>query len=307
MDLTVLIVSFRGWDKLNLCLESLEKFSSKRFSVEVIVVDNNSCDSYLETIEKSFSNFRFIKNPVNGGYANGCNLGFSFSEGKHILILNPDTVVSEEAIGELLERSNHNPEYSVVSCRQVRSDGRETKPWGIFPGLFAKRKEVDESHDNMFFPDWVSGSLMLIHREIFKKLNGFDEDFWMYYEDVDLCKRASNEGGKIVLFNDITIVHNHGGSSRINLRTAAITKSEVQISKHLYFHKHKSGTERFLLQCITLADNLISGLLSGTVGLLLFFIPKLFVRFLLFIRLLSYYTDAVLRKSWLSRRSVRFR
>ena len=140
MDLTVIIVSYRGWDKLKLCLESLEKFSSKSFSMEVIVVDNNSCDSNLETLEKRFSSFRFIRNPVNGGYANGCNLGFSFSEGKHILILNPDTVVSEEAIGELLERSERNPEFSVVSCRQVRSDGRETKPCGIFPGLFAKRQ-----------------------------------------------------------------------------------------------------------------------------------------------------------------------
>jgi GT2 family glycosyltransferase len=129
----------------------------------------------------------------------------------------------------------------------------------------------------------------------------------MYYEDVDICKRARMAGGEIACYNDIVIEHNHGGSSRINLRTTSVTKCEVQTSRHLYIQKHLPGIERFLLHFLIIADNLVTGLITAAFGLIFFFIPKLFVRVLVFIRITGYYFHSLFRRSWVSRRSVKLK
>src|SRR4030042_3157625 len=305
MDLSVIIVSYKGLERLEGCLESLENFSSKSFSLEVIVVNNNPGDTVLNRIETRFQEFRFIHNSVNGGYSNGCNLGCSKASGDYFLILNPDTITREEEICKLLEAARSNPSYYIVSCRQIRKNGKESKAYGTFPWKRTRfKRDVDA---NIIFPDWVSGSVMLMHRDIFHMLNGFDEDFWMYSEDVDLCRRVRNSGGEITFYNNITIEHNHGASSRTDLRTTSISKCEVQISRHLYIHKHERGIRRTAIQIFMVTDNLLTGIITGLIGLILFFIPKLFVRFLLLIRLLGYYSGSLFRSSWLSPRSVNFR
>lgn len=304
MDLSVIIVCYKGWEKLTLCLESLEWFQSERFSFEVLVVDNNSGDDQLLTLEKRFASFRFLRNRVNGGYANGCNLGFKESVGEHILILNPDTIVTEDAISELLDELKKNKNCGIVSCRQVRSDGRMTKPWGNFPALPGRKRNNPDSGAEHFFPDWVSGSLMLMTRDLYIRLNGFDERYWMYSEDVDLCRRTRDLGYEVALFNNITIEHNHGGSSRIDLRTTALTKTEVQTSRHLYISIHLKGAERALMHLFIIADNMVSGLVAFIAGSIFFFIPKLRVRVLIFLSIIAYYWTALKKHSWVSRRSV---
>ena len=186
---------------------------------------------------------------------------------------------------------------------------------GEFPALFRTGKATgfkdnDSQSDckaSVSFPDWVSGSVMMLRREVYLELNGFDEDFWMYSEDVDLCRRARDKGGEVVLLTGIVIEHNHGGSSRIDIKTTAITKCEVQKSRHLYIHKHINGPEGLLMHSIIIADNLITGLIAGIAGLIMFFIPELFVRFLLLMRLISYYALSMAGRSWISTRSVNFK
>ena len=112
--------------------------------------------------------------------------------------------------------------------------------------------------NELFFPDWISGSVVMMKKDIYGQLNGFDEDFWMYYEDVDICKRAQDAGGRIVFCKNITIEHNHGGSSRMNLRITSLTKTEVYISRHVYISKHKRGIERGLIQTFLVVNSLIS-------------------------------------------------
>jgi hypothetical protein len=147
----------------------------------------------------------------------------------------------------------------------------------------------------------------MIRSETFWKLGGFDEDFWMYFEDVDLCKRIRNINGKIALCNIVTIEHNHGGSSRINNKTAALTKTEVHISRHVYISKNKTGLGKLFIQTFLVINNLISGGIIALLGFVFFFIPKLFARTLIFLRLISYYTGSLFRLSWVSPRSVNFR
>lgn len=323
-DLSIIIVCYKGWDRLNKCLDSLNSFSGKSFTSEVIIVDNKSDDNIILEIADRFPRFRFIFNEINGGFANGCNLGARNSSGEFLLFLNPDTVASESEIEKLLNVAKQNPAFSIVSCRQVNEYRKESISAGPFPSIFnltgfqraILQRPKPDTRDltpvarrptpDISYPDWVSGSVILIRRESFIKLGGFDEDFWMYFEDVDLCKRVRNVHEEIAYCSDITIEHNHGGSSRVNLRTASLTKTEVNISRHVYISKHKTGFEKILIQTFLVINNLLSGGIMATFGLMFFFIPKLFSRTLIFFRLIGYYAGAATRLSWLSPRSVNF-
>jgi GT2 family glycosyltransferase len=129
----------------------------------------------------------------------------------------------------------------------------------------------------------------------------------MYYEDTDICRRIRNDGGDICYFTDFGIIHNHGGSSRINIKTAGLTKTEVIISRHVYISKHSGGLTRLLLQSFTVISNIIMGLITALPGFILFFKPRMLLRSVIFGRLVSYYYGALLAGKWISRRSVNFR
>jgi GT2 family glycosyltransferase len=316
-DLSIIIVCYKGWERLNRCLEALDSFSGKSIKTEVIVVDNKSGEETIHETEERFPKFRFIYNDINGGFANGCNLGAKNASGEFFLFLNPDTVSSETEIEKLLNTAKQNTEFKIVSCRQVNEKGKENIACGQFPSIFNltgfqrailghRIPATGGRLQSIYFPDWVSGSVILIRRETFNKVSGFDEDFWMYFEDVDLCRRIRDDNGEIAFCSDIKIEHNHGGSSRINLKITSITKTEVHISRHIYISKHKTGIEKCFIQTFLVSNNLISGFIMSLIGLLLFFIPKIFSRTLIFCRLIRYYAGSLFRLSWISPRSANF-
>lgn len=321
MDLSIIIVNYRGWKHLSKCLDSLCAFKDGLFTFEVVVTDNNSADGRIDEFISDYKDFIFIRNKINGGYANGCNLGSKISRGDFLLFLNPDTVASEEAVEKLLGRAKANPGNFISSCSQVNEQNKVDMAYGLFPAvgtltgtgriifkLFKRKKLVEKtgSSDNVIYPDWVSGSVMMIKRETFINLCGFDEDFWMYYEDTDLCRRARDLGGEIAYYTDIIIQHIHGGSSRINLKTASQTKTEVIISKHLYIEKHIRGAKRSLMHLFLILNNLIAGTFMAFLGIILFVIPKISRQVLIYGRLIGYYLGVLKRKSWISPRSVNF-
>lgn len=317
MDISIVIVCYKGWARLTKCLESLDAFTGKNISTEVIVVDNKSEEIAIEEIKAEFPRFTFLKNEVNGGFGNGNNLGAKSAKGEFLLFLNPDTVAFEEEIEKLLLVARQNPSFGIVSCHQENERGKESIASGPFPHLFNltgfQRTVIKclTPHSSpltpeISLPDWVSGSVIFIKKELFFRLKGFDDDFWMYSEDVDLCKRVRNLQLEVAFCNDITIEHNHGGSSRINLKTASLTKTEVHISRHLYISKHKTGLTRFIMQFFLIVNNLITTGIMAIIGLIFFFVPKVFARTLIFIRLSSYYFSVLLKLSWISPRSVNY-
>lgn len=321
IDLSVIIVSYKGYERLRQCLDSLKKFSGTLFKAEVIVVNNCPGDDLFSSFENQYPWFRFVNNTINGGYANGCNLGSSFAKGSYFLILNPDTVVTEKSLYDLLSVSKSNSSFIITSCRQITEKGKESIAWGPFPelnsltgiaraicktGYKSQVRQKEGFPADIFFPDWISGSVVMISAENYKRLGGFDEDFWMYFEDVDLCRRARNSGSDIAFCNNIVIEHNHGGSSRINKRTASITKAEVVISRHIYINKHKKGIERFIIQVFLVINTLISLGFTAIAGIIFFFVPKLFLRTFVYGRILEYYLFALVRGTWLSPRSVNY-
>jgi GT2 family glycosyltransferase len=321
MDLSIIIVNYRGWSHLKKCLDALASYGQEKIMTEVIIVDNQSSDGKLDQFKSDYNEFIFISNKVNGGFSSGCNLGSRSASGNFLLFLNPDTVAPESEVEKLFEKAKSNPGNYISSCRQVNERGKESRAYGIFPGygtltgpgraiyrILNKNKLRDkiEEINNVIYPDWVSGSVMMIDKEIFKTTGGFDEDYWMYSEDTDICRRARDKGGNIAYFTDITIQHNHGGSSRINLKTTSLTKTEVFISNHIYISKHASGIKKFLLQIWLVFYNLITGLFSALTGLIIFFKPKMLAKAHIYFRLISYYIGAVKRGTWISPRSVNF-
>ena len=102
-DLSIITVSYKGWDRLTLSLEALNSFTGRKIRTEVIVVDNRSEDDTIFSLETRFSSFSFIHNKVNGGFACGCNLGAMNSSGEFLLFLNPDTVATEDSLERLLD------------------------------------------------------------------------------------------------------------------------------------------------------------------------------------------------------------
>jgi len=316
-DVSIIVVCYKGWARLTKCLESLDTFTGRNYSSEVIVVDNKSDDDAIDGIKAKFPRFRFVENAVNGGFGNGNNLGSKSASGEYLLFLNPDTVAKEEEIEKLLDVARRNPSFGIVSCSQVNERGRESIATGQFPDLFNLtgfqraifgwlRAEGRGQKEETEFPDWVSGSVIFIRKELFLSLGGFEDDFWMYSEDVDLCRRVRNLNMEVAFCRNISIEHNHGGSSRINLKTASLTKTEVHISRHVYISKHKRGFNKFLIQFFLVANNFITAGLMAVIGLIFFFEPKIFARTLIFIRLVRYYFNALLRFSWISPRSVNF-
>ena len=316
-DLSIIVVNYRSWDKLTQCLDSLASIPATYLSFEVIVVDNSSQVEKLNEFRGIFSQFNFILNSGNYGFANGNNLGAANSNGKYLLFLNPDTLVSERTLLAMLDQAKVSRANSIISCRQLRANGSEDKPYGDFPSpltltgwtralartfrLIARPLQ----NERFIFPEWVSGSAMLMSKTSFNSIGKWNERFWMYFEDVDLCRRAKNLGGAVILLKNVALVHNHGGSSRSDTEISALTKTEVLISQHEYISLHVNGLKEVLMHAFLIVNNLVIGLISAMPGLILFSNRRLMVANKVFLKLINYYFNAFLKDTWISPRSVK--
>ena len=322
MDISILIVNYRGWKALDLCLESINLINSKTFSFEVIIVDNFSNDGQFSVFKQKYSKFTFIENSGNNGFSNGCNIAASIAKGNHFLFLNPDTKLTLESLEILLQTAVLHPEIGILSCLQINENDILYKQTNLFPAfgrffgisrsLFRKfnKKLLDNLFNNnndLFYPDWVTGAVIFINRDWFNKIKGWNEDYWLYFEDVDLCKKVTDAGAKVAVTRETTIFHQHGGASRLNVKTKALTKTEVIISKHVYISNQFSTAIQLYLQSLLIVGVLAEKTFLSILSLILFFIPKLKVNPLMLKNLLIYYCNALLNKTWISPRAVNYR
>ncbi len=314
MDLSIIIVNYQGWGPLKICLDSLEETMKKAdFSLEVIIVDNASHDGMLEKFINLYPSFRFFENDGNYGFSNGNNLGARYARGDFLLFLNPDTVVAPRPISSMLDLARQHPDFFILSSQQENPAGRKENPFGVFPSfwtinniirifylLVTGKSRAGKCQRKLFiFPDWVSGSVVLINRKVFDKLNGWDEDFWLYHEDVDLCRRARDAGGKVVLQCHPVIIHQHGGTTRKTVRLTAFFKTHVIISRHIYFSKHFTGLHLFLLQTFLVLNTLVlENLLPALAGLIFYPLAPVRKYYLLYINILKYYLRSIKNGSW---------
>ena len=229
--------------------------------LEVIVVDNDSNDGQLYSFIEKYPTVNFIQQNSNGGFAQACNRGAKEAKGDWLLFLNPDTILAPNTLEPLLQKTNSCPDWKLTAIQQLDEKGRDTYPFGLFvrwwnvwPPLrsierllkknqYGKKELCERS---IAFPEWLSGSFILIRKADFSILGGWDERFWMYSEDMDLSKRAFDLGWKRVLYNELKCVHSHGGSSRANAKVKAITKTAVIVSNYKYICKHLSPPGKWI-------------------------------------------------------------
>ena len=270
-SLSIVIVSYRCWQRLDACLKSIQ--SQSLDFIEVIVVDNHSNDGKIKDFIQQHPTVQFIQQEINGGFAQACNKGTSIAKGEWILYLNPDTILEPDTLSPLIQKTNSEPDWKLIGIKQLDEKGKDTYPfglflqwWNIWPPIRSiqrliggkKYSKKQWSADSISYPDWISGSFVLIRAADIKTIGGWDERFWMYCEDMDLSKAAEKLGWKRVMYNEIKCIHSHGGSSRINPKVKAITKSAVIISNFKYINKHMSAPGKWIAQISLLIITLIN-------------------------------------------------
>ena len=322
MELSVIIVNYKAWNALEDCLNSLVPAFSKFENLEVIIVDNQSGGDEFAILKSKFPEFRFIENSGNNGFSNGCNLGATCANENFFLFLNPDTKITADTLLNLFDTYKTHSEIGILSCRQYNESGTYYKQNLLFPTPFtffgtlralnrilnkSKLQEKFTVHNGLTYPDWVTGAVVFISREIFEKINGWNEDYWLYFEDVDLCKKTINAGYNVAVLQSTTLFHAHGGASRINLKTKALTKTEVIISKHTYISNHFNPLAKIVTNTLLILSVLIEKSLLSIISLLLFFNVKLKVNHLILKNLTRYYLNALIHKTWISPRAMNYK
>lgn len=317
MDISIIIVNYRSWNPLEKCLDSLFASKNNKLDFEVIVIDNHLNDKQFSIFKNKFKDFKFIQNTKNSGYSNGCNIGAKMAHGDFLLFLNPDTILSLNTLETLYTVYNENPEIGILSCSQKNNNNKfynYKKTFPSFLGYFSffktyknEQKDFNNSNKNqLFYTDWATGSLIFISRVWFEKVNGWNEDYWLYFEDVDICKKIHNLNGKIAVTNQSTILHKHGGSSRINFETECISKSEVVISKHVYIRNNYNSLLQMPAHLLLILTTLSKKSFLSLISFIFFYNLKLKTNRFILINLVLYYSNSIQNKTWLSKRSVNY-
>lgn len=252
--LSIVIVNYNVRNLLKKCLESVFKYE-KDIEFEVIVADNNSKDHSQKMLKRDFPQVKLIENKRNLGFSKGCNQGIKESQGRYILLLNPDTELTPGGFKKMIDFMDTRPEVGIcgpkmtdqegnlhLSCRSFPSyltaiSSSQSILNRIFPENFLSQKYLlrNLDHSQIQEVDWVSGSCLLAKREMLEKIGLLDERFYLYVEDVDLCYRAKKSGFSVFYFPAVVVIHHIGKSTekkKINMLV------EHHRSMYYFYRKH---------------------------------------------------------------------
>jgi len=259
---SVVIVNYNVKDFLLQCLRSLQQ-SSVASDTEIIVVDNDSSDGSLEFLKPLFPDVTFIASKENIGFGRANNLGINIAKGEFILLLNPDTIVSENTLEKMAEYMRSHSEVGMCGCKVLNPDGTfqlacrrgYPTPWAsfckifglqsLFPNskFFAQYNQTFRSTDETYYIDALIGAFMFARREALLQAKGFDPAFFMYGEDLDLCYRIQQNGWKVAYVPTTSIIHFKGESTRRS------TLNEIKVfyqAMEIFAKKHFSASLFFL-------------------------------------------------------------
>jgi len=255
-DLTIIIVNYNSGNLLRECLQSI--FNSRtRCSCRIHVVDNCSSDGSPEMLKKHFPQVILTRNARNVGFGRAHNqvLG-SVRDTRSFLALNPDIVATPGSLEFLYTYMEAHPRVGICGCKLLNPDMslqyscrtwpdpvtillRGLKVESLFPNgrRFLDYYMRDWDHETITEVDWVLGSCMMIRREVFSRVEPFDESFFMYYEDVDLAMRTWQAGWKVVYIPDVYMIHHHKQESH-SWKSPRVRFQHIRSAIH-FFHKHK--------------------------------------------------------------------
>jgi GT2 family glycosyltransferase len=264
IDISIIIVNYNVKEFVKNLLYSLQK-ALDNYTSEIIIIDNASSDGSVADIKEKFIDVNLIANKVNIGFGKANNQGLEIAKGKYIVLLNPDTIVREDTFSNLIDFMKRTPNAGMTTCKVLNPDGTLQLacrrgfpgPWTSFTKiaglskLFPKNKlfskynltYLDENEINEV--DAISGSFMMFTREVYENVGGFDPQFFMYGEDLDLCYRVQQAGFKVYYVPSTEIIHYKGESTkRSNIDEVKIFYSAM----HLFVKKHLSSS--FLVEII---------------------------------------------------------
>jgi GT2 family glycosyltransferase len=269
-DVSVVVVSFNTRDTLRDCLCAV--FRSKGdLTLQVIVVDNASTDGSAEMITRDFPQVELIPSEVNLGFGKANNLGFERAQGRYIVLLNSDAFLDERSLALSVAHMDANPAAGLGGGRLVGRDASFQPSARMFPsvlsdlivlsGLAARYPRsrffgfADRTWADAMIPaevDWVPGAYSIIRPEALKAAGPFDPRFFLYYEEVDLCRRIKQLGYSICYWPDVTVMHIGGESSR-QVLTLELSSTGAQLtlwrmrSMLLYYRKNHGTLARMAM------------------------------------------------------------
>ncbi len=265
IKLSIIIVNWNTRELLRNCLKSISQglmlnAEGKKLNTEIIVVDNGSTDNSIEVVKmlkKSNSNvqIKLIENKKNLGFAKANNQGIEAAQGEYILLLNSDTVAKKGAIVKTIDWMDKNKNVDIVGCKLLNPDGSDQPSVGNFPNLFQVFKMLfldfitggwSMQSPNKIIPvDWVMGAFMMVRKKVFNEIGGFDENIFMYMEEVEWCYRAKNQGYKTFFHPLPKVIHIKGGSSKTG-KTGPILN--IYQGLIYFYQKHKPKWQLFLVR-----------------------------------------------------------
>lgn len=255
MDVSIIFVNYKSKDiTINAIQSVIEK--TEDIEYEIFVVDNNSQDGSIEAIEQLFPNIKIIKNPINAGFGVANNLAIKQANGKYIFCLNTDTLLVNNAIKIMFDFMEHNQDFGACggnlyhqdmtpaySCAPMYNAWNCSALYWLLKLSFKKffcPKEIKSLHCT----DMVSGADLFLRKSILEKVGLFDENIFMYSEDMDLCKRINDSGYKNVIVPEAKIIHLEGRNKNNFLKRT----QTVVTGKYYFLRKHKLDTTRIIMQ-----------------------------------------------------------
>jgi len=232
MDISVIIVSYNTADLTAACLKSV--LASQRVSHQIFVVDNASKDGSTEKIRKEFPAVRVIANETNRGFGAANNQALSECTGRYVVFLNPDTTVEPESFYQMAMFMDAHPEVGLAGPKVLNPDGtRQDSVSYRYPGHRYGAADLGSLPGNIAC---VLGACQIASANLLRELGGFDEDFFLYGEDQDICLRVRKRGFEIGFIDDAVIMH-HGGQSERNTLPAEVVRKKIK-AEYLFYRKH---------------------------------------------------------------------
>lgn len=282
MELSIVIVSYKVKNLLEKNLQSIFEYT-KDINFEVIIVDNNSNDGTVEMIKEKYPMVKLIASDKNLGFSKGNNLGLKESTGKYVVFMNPDMELVENSYKKILDFFKSRPEIKVLTCQLNYGDGTLQPNVKYDPDLMSQiiillklshfpyfkhhpalNKYLAKNYNYSRFAEakQVMGAFIIGLRSVFEKINGWDQDYWLWWEDLDICKRIRKKGTKIYYWPGTKIIHHEGKS----FEQLPSFKKQIRFNRgmRLYFKKHGFKCDYYILLIL----NPISLLLALIVQLL---------------------------------------
>ncbi|MBI4812019.1 glycosyltransferase family 2 protein [Candidatus Falkowbacteria bacterium] len=232
MDISVIIVNYKSKGLTLNCVKAIKESDLEGLKYEIIVVDNNSDDSIGEILKWQYPEARFIQNERNLGMGGGNNAGIKKALGAYIAIANPDVLVFKNTFKKLHDFMEKNREVGVAGPQQFNPDRTVQDSCYRWHGLFTplyRRTPLgllgfaqgdlsrflmkDFDRQTMREVDWLLGSFLFCRTEALKQIGHFDERFFLYFEDTDLCRRFWNKNWKVIYHPEAKVIHNHNRAS----------------------------------------------------------------------------------------------